>query len=204
MIPKCHQCPNPAFYSVGRNEAEMKNLCLSCWSILKQMNFMDFLQNASMYNNALDQMDTLVPIGVGRGRIPVAEIARAMSRSATYNNISIQNSNIGVVNTGNLARIDAAITISQSQGAEIAEFGARLKDLTETIVGNSEISEEIKRDLIDIVQTISDQAIASKTPSKVVVDTLFDRLKSMATDVTVVAAAAEKLYQAWEIVKTIL
>jgi len=29
----------------------------------------------------------------------------------TYNNISISNSNVGVVNTENLARIDAAITI---------------------------------------------------------------------------------------------
>lgn len=201
-MPQCHQCRNPAFYSVGKTDADMKNLCLSCWTMLEHTNFLKFLQNAAMLNNAMDQMDAVMPIGLNNGRIPVGEIARAMAKSNTYNNISIQNSNVGVVNTGNLARIDAAITMSK--GTETEEFGARLKDLTQAILSQEALAAETRQQLIEITQAISDQAIGSKAPSKVVVDTLFGRLKSLCSDVTVIAGATEKLQQAWEILKNAL
>lgn len=63
--------------------------------------------------------------------------------SRTYNNIRIANSNVGVINTGNLARIDAAITISA--GTEYAEFAARLKDVVEKIAADQAATAEMKR-----------------------------------------------------------
>jgi hypothetical protein len=65
-----------------------------------------------MLNHASDSMDNMLGgLGPPSPRIPVEAIARAASMARTYNNISISNSNVGVVNTENLARIDAAITI---------------------------------------------------------------------------------------------
>jgi hypothetical protein len=148
-----------------------------------------------MINQANDDIDATMGFGLRTGRIPVAEIARAASQSRTYNNIQISNSTVGVVNTGNLARIDAAITMSK--GTETEEFGARLKDLTQAILSETQISQELKQQMVEVVQAISDQAIGSKRPSDVVVTTLFGRLKELSSNVTVIAGAVEKLHQAW-------
>ncbi|WP_431014677.1 hypothetical protein [Bradyrhizobium pachyrhizi] len=146
-------------------------------------------------NQAADDMDSMLGMGVRTGgRIPVEALARAVSMSRTYNNIRIANSNIGVINTGNLARIDAAITISE--GTERAEFAARLKDLVESIASERAVAPEVKRELVEVTSAISDQAV-SKTPSKAVITTLFDKLVSMSSGVATIAAAVEKLYNAW-------
>jgi hypothetical protein len=110
-------------------------------------------------------------------------------------NINISNSNVGAVNTGNLARIDAAITMSK--GTEAEEFGARLKDLTQAILADTKVSAETKPHLVEVAQAISDQAIGSKRPSKIVVTTLFGRLQELAGNVTMIAGAVEKLHVAW-------
>jgi hypothetical protein len=174
-------------------------LCIACWSLVEDIQFRKWLQLSAMSNQALDDMDAMMPFGSSGGRIPVSDIARAASRSRTYNNIHITNSSVGVLNTGNLARIDAAITMSV--GTETAEFGARLKDLTDAIVNDSALNAELKQQMIEVVQAISDQAIGNKKPSEVVVTTLFGRLRDLASNATVIAGAVEKLHQAWLYVK---
>lgn len=196
----CHQCQRPALYRFGEG-AQSYVLCLSCYAVLEDIEFKKFLKLSAMLNQSMDAMDNVAPWGPRSERIPVAEIARAASASKTYNNISIANSNVGVVNTGNLAKIDAAITISTGNDQE--EFGARLKDLTEAIVNEASVSAELKQQLVEVVQAISDQVI-SKRPSKVVISTLFGRLKEMASNSTVIIVAAEKLQAAWSALSSML
>ncbi len=186
----CVQCSRPAFYQVENGVP----VCLTCWAIIQDIHFRNWLQNAAMLNQANDDMHALMPIGPVAGRIPVSDIAKAASRSRTYNHIHISNSNVGVVNTGHLARIDAAITISV--GTEKEEFGARLKDLTDAIVNEAALDAELRQQMVEVVQAISDQAV-SKTPSNIVATTLFERLKQLASDTAVIAVAVEKLHGAW-------
>lgn len=146
-------------------------------------------------NQAADEMDSMVGLGRTGGRIPVEALARAASVSRTYNNIRIANSNVGVINTGNLARIDAAITISQ--GTETAEFAARLKDLVEKIASEKSAAPDVKRELVEVTTAISDQVI-SKTPSKTVIRTLFSQLVHMSSGFSTIAAAVEELQKVWQ------
>ncbi len=193
---RCHQCSKAAFYQVGKDASKMVPLCLSCYVQLEHVNMMKFLQNAAMMNHAEAQMDAVVGLPPLSKPIPVAEIARAMAKSHTFNNIKISNSNVGVVNTGNLARIDAAITMSQHTDME--EFGARLKDLTDAILSDTKASKDEKQELAELTQAISDQVIGQKRPSGVVVATLFDKVRGLCGDFTTIAAAAEKLHDAWQ------
>jgi hypothetical protein len=142
MTTRCSQCPTPALYVIGDHGGE-RPLCLACYSKLEDINFRKFLMVAAGANQAADDMDSMVGLGRVGGRIPVEALARAASMSRTYNSIRIANSNIGVVNTGNLARIDAAVTISQ--GTEAAEFGARLKDLVEKIIADKAATNDQKK-----------------------------------------------------------
>lgn len=154
------------------------------------------LINAAMINHTLDDMDSVMGFGLTRGRIPVAEIARAASQSRTYNNIHVTNSNVGVINTGHLAKIDAAIEISK--GTDSEEFGARLKDLMEAIVNDATIDQQAKQQMTEVVQAISSEAVGSKAPSKIVVGALFSKLMELSVGVTAIGGAVEKLHAAWQ------
>jgi hypothetical protein len=84
-------------------------------------------------------MDAMMPIGLTGGRIPVVALANAVAKgSSVSNHINISNSNVGVVNTGDLARINAAITISQK--SDVAGVGLQIKALTEEIIKSKEAS----------------------------------------------------------------
>ena len=196
----CSQCHRPALYHFGEGAGSYA-LCLTCYAVLEDIEFKKFLKLAAMLNQSLDDMDSIAPFGPPSGRIPVAEIARAASRADTYNNIKIQNSTVGVVNTGNLQRIDAAITMSKGMDSE--EFGARLKDVTDTILKASELDAQTRQQMIEVVQAISDQVIGAK-PSRPVVSALFGKLKDMASNTTAIGVAVEKLHAAWTYLSTIL
>jgi hypothetical protein len=197
---RCSQCSNNAFYRIGNGTGGETSLCLQCLSIWEGIQFREWLKSSAMMNHASDSMDMLTGFGPPSPRIPVEAIARAASMSRTYNNISISNSNVGVVNTGNLARIDAAITMSK--GTEAEEFGARLKDLTQAILANSDLAKEQKQQLIEVAQTISDQAIGNKKPSSVVITSLFGAMRQLAGDVSIIGGAVEKLHEAWTHLQT--
>lgn len=191
----CSQCSRPALYEIGDGD-QRSYLCLSCYTIVDNIRFRNWLTAAAMSNQALDDMDAIIPIGPRSGRIPVAEIAKAALQASTYNNIHITNSNVGVINTGDLARIDAAITMAK--GTDLEEFGARLKDLTDAIMGSNDIVETLKQEMIEISKALSDQVIGSKKPSKTVISALFDKAKGLSSGIITISGGFEKLSQAWD------
>jgi hypothetical protein len=193
---QCSQCTRPAFWSIGDGAQGAHPLCLTCYAAFEQIQTMNFLKNAAMMNSAAEQMDFISGIGPTYKPIPVAEIARAMTRASTFNNINISNSKVGVVNTGDLARINAAIEITKGQPTE--EFGARLKALTETIANTAEGSNETKKALTELTKAIADQVLVERSPSSTVIDALFDRLVTASSGLTTILAAAEQLRAAWQ------
>jgi hypothetical protein len=191
---KCSQCHRTAFWRVG-DPPNAVPLCLSCYADFEHVQTIGFLKNAAMMNQANQQLDMVAGFGPTHTPIPVAEIARAMTKASTFNNINITNSSVGVVNTGDLVRINAAIEISKGQPTE--EFGARLKDLVEAITNTSEGNAETKRALTELTKAIADQVLVEKTPSRIVVDALFERLVSASTGLTTILGAVEQLRSVW-------
>ncbi|MET4630448.1 hypothetical protein ABIB83_007500 [Bradyrhizobium sp. I1.8.5] len=192
---QCQQCSRPAFWRVGESLESAMPLCLTCYATFQHVQTIEFLKNAAMLNNAAHQMDAVMPVGPMHQPIPVAEIARAMSKADTFNNIRISNSTVGAVNTGNLARINAAIEITKGQPTE--EFGAKLKLLTEAIANSNEANVEIRQDLEALTRAIADQVLVERSSSKVVTSTLFERLVTLSAGTTKILAAAEQLHAAW-------
>ncbi|MGJ5050347.1 hypothetical protein ACQR09_25055 [Bradyrhizobium oligotrophicum] len=195
MPLKCSQCQTPALYIVGDSEKSGTPLCLACWGRLQDITYRNFLMHAAGMNHASDEMDAMVGLGQIGARFPVEALAKAVSMSRTYNSIRVASSNIGVINTGNLARIDAAITISQ--GTDQAEFAARLKDLVETVAAEKAATPQQKKEIVEVASAISDQVI-SKTPSRTVIETLFTKLTSLASGASTIGAATKLLYEAWK------
>jgi hypothetical protein len=159
---RCQQCDRPAFYQVG--DAGIP-LCIHCWSILEETNFRASLMNAAMMNQAADDMDSIMGIGQMAGRIPVAAIAQAFRRGSVYNSINVSNSQIGVINTGDLAKIDAAITMTA--GSDADAVGRQLKALAEAIIEAKDVESETKKELIELLQGISEQVVSGRKKSVV-------------------------------------
>jgi hypothetical protein len=85
-----------------------------------------------MMNQVLDDMDMVTGFHTPGGRLPVVALARAMQRTHTLNNFSISKSQIGVLNTGSIEKIDAAITLSK--GSDVELITEQIKRLTEEVI----------------------------------------------------------------------
>ncbi|MBC8051181.1 MAG: hypothetical protein H7X92_13705 [Chitinophagales bacterium] len=104
-----------------------------------------------MMNQALHDFDMVTGIPSSDGRLPVQALAQAMRKSHTLNNIHISQSQIGVLNTGSIQRIDAAITLSK--GSDVEEIGAQIVGLTQAVIQSKELDTAQQNEIIDLTET---------------------------------------------------
>ncbi|WP_417684224.1 hypothetical protein [Roseibium sp.] len=145
--------------------------------------------NASMMNHAMDEMDMVTGIRLGGDRIPVSQLAQAMSRPMTNNHITISNSSVGVLNTGDLAKINAVITITE--GSDVEELGQNIKDFAQAVLDSDEVTKEDKHDIGELLGTLSEQ-IAGKR-SKPVIESILKGIEDRVKSVNTLWAFAEKI-----------
>ena len=188
---KCHQCDRPAFYSVG-DDSQAVPLCLHCHEKWSRIQSIQFLQNAAMINHALDEMDMVTGLHSTEGRLPVQALAHAMQKGHTLNNFTISQSQIGVLNTGSIEKIDAAITLSKGSDAEL--IGVEIRALTEAVIQSQELDDKEKSDIIDLTETLSEEVVGKRKPATIsaVMKEIVDRVNGVAA----LASAANKLRDA--------
>jgi hypothetical protein len=158
---KCHQCERPAFYEL---EGRIR-VCLDCYYKINQIHNIQFLQNAAMANQALDDMDMISGMRTVGGRVPIAALAAA-TRGAdrtVYNNIKISQSTVGVINTGDLAKIDAVITLTKETDAE--QIGVYLQELTQVILDSQKSTIADRQELIDLIKSLAEQIQSARKKS---------------------------------------
>ena len=190
---KCNQCDRPGIYVYG----EDKHLCLNCHSQVMELqmrerehNLKEALLNAALMNQAQDEIESFSPLGFRGNRIPVAAIAQASSRGdTTMNHISISGSNIGVLNAGDRAKIDAVVTITDGSDAE--ELGLAIKDLAQCVIDSNEIQENCKREVGELLAALTEQITGTR--SKSVLTSLLDGIKSRVETANSVWTLAERV-----------
>ena len=110
----------------------------------------------------------------------------------TFNNFNISESNIGVINTGEVERIDLAMGSLQKDGA--TELVEALGDFTQTILNIDQMPPADKNELLEQVAEVSEQiALPSDRRKKGIVRALVDRIKNTATTFADIAAVWSKL-----------
>lgn len=182
---KCNQCDRPALY---RYDGGLY-LCLSCNAVMQENNFREFLMNAAMMNHAMDEIGMVTGFSIEGGRIPVSALVQAMSRPMTNNHITISNSSVGVLNTGDLAKINAVITITEGSDAE--ELGRTIKEFAQAVVDSDAITKEQKHEVGELLGTLSEQ-IAGKR-SKPVIGSVLKGIEQRVSSVNVLWGFAEKI-----------
>ncbi len=105
-------------------------------------------------------MDAILGMPRTKPRIPVEQIAHAIARSPTLNNFVINNSQVGVLNTGSINRIDAAITLSK--GSDVEPIMEQIRSLVEAVIASDEIDASDKNEIIDLTDATAEEIVGRR------------------------------------------
>jgi hypothetical protein len=189
---RCNQCPRPAFYLVGQDDDIP--LCIDCYEKVSRIEYRDFIQNAAMTNHAMDEMDAISGFPIAGGRMPIGDLVKMGQKLNTYNNITISESQIGVVNTGDLVRIDAAITLSK--GSDVEEVGRHVGALAQAVMDSGQIDAQQRAEIVELLQELSDQAIKGRKKS--VMSSIMRSISEKTSGIIGLATLSDKLLNALE------
>lgn len=107
------------------------------------------------------------------------------------NNFNITQSQIGVLNTGSIQRIDAAITLSK--GSDVELIGQHIRSLTESVIQSPDLDDRKKADIIDLTETLAEEVVGKRKPATI--KAVMKELTEHVTNTTALFGAAQKLWE---------
>jgi hypothetical protein len=190
---KCCNCDKPAIYAVGP-EGEQLPFCLDCNLKHVQMLAIQNDQLERSLNYATEQMEAIVGISGILPRFPQRQVRVIEGGTVTLNNIHVSNSNIGILNTGNLEIIDSAITqLNQDSGAQ--EISGALSKLATAIAASDELSVEKQNEAMQLLSVIATEATAPKQKRRGVI------VKPLLASLATIIQTSASLIQIWQSVE---
>jgi len=179
---KCYQCDRPPMYEVG--EACIP-LCLECYFKLMQIEQQKYENNERMLNYLHDQASAIVGIPSLFPRFPPRPQPVIVS-GAKLQNINVNNSVVGTINTGSIGTVDQSISaLIQTGEPKLAEA---IKSLSEAILQSGDLTRNQKNELIESLSVLSKEAATplEQRQNTVAVSLLEKAIKltSLANDIT--------------------
>jgi hypothetical protein len=180
---KCHNCSNQAMFLVDLDNARLP-LCLDC--------DLKFVQSTVLRNDMLERelnfLAQTVDMVTGLpGLTPRFPLRQAVTvKGLTLNNIKVDRSTIGVLNTGIIGTVDAAVTVLKQSGEpNAAEIFSKL---TESVANDSELTSDQKNQILELLSVLSTEATAPKAKRRgAAMMPLLGRLSTLASGTAAVA-----------------
>lgn len=185
---KCYQCSTPAMYQVGEQSIP---LCLNCYFKFSQIQQQELENHERHANYLLDQISASVgmpPIGP---RFPVRPRPVHIG-GVKLNNISVNNSVVGAINTGSIGSVDQSISALVQLGEPKASEA--VKALSEAILQSGDLTQNQKNELIEILSLVAQEAA---TPVETRRNSVAIPLIEKATKITGLANDISDIGQKW-------
>lgn len=192
-MPKCSQCDRPALYAVNSDAGQVP-LCLQCGALHQSIIDRQLAALERQQETALDQMEMVAGVRLpGRRRtLPPPPV---IVGGSTFHNITIRNSNVGVVNTGHLHQVDTAVSVIGRQGD--AQLAGALKRLTEAVVASTTMESALKEETVEILSVLSAEATTAKEQRRsAAARPLLARLRELLSTSADLAVVAQALWPA--------
>lgn len=192
---KCSQCNGP-FFAYGGWQGLTHPLCQSHWTSFQETLLKMQDQNYRGMNFALTQMeDTIGMRGLfGRYEVPSPKPTTVLG-DLILNNIKIDRSAIGVLNTGSIVgsiqHIDASLSILNKEPSTQA-FQKAIKEFTEAVLKSTEASNDQKANILELMSAIADEARQPKEKRR---STVAKSLLQTAQETVSVIATLHTLWQ---------
>jgi len=179
---KCYQCSNPAMYQVGEQKIP---LCLDCYFKYSQIVQRDLENNERMMNYLSDQIAASVGMPPMGPRFPPRPQPVHIG-DVKLNNISVNNSVVGTINTGSIGSIDQSISVLNQLGEP--SLADAIKGLSEAILQSGDLSRNQRNELVEILSVLAKEAATpQEARQSTVAQTLLDKamkITSLANDIT--------------------
>lgn len=185
---KCCQCDKPAMYQVGEQNVP---LCLDCYFKLSQIQQQQMESNERMMNYLSDEIAASVGMPPMGPRFP-ARPQPVVVAGTKLQNIHVNNSVVGTINTGSIGTVDQSISaLVQSGEPALADA---IKKLSEAILQSGDLTRNQKNELVESLSVISKEAA---TPKEVRQNTVALSLLEKAMKVTALANDITDVCQKW-------
>ena len=157
-MPSCSQCGKPAIISVDNNP-----LCVDCYLKFQQaMQIQD-----TMYVQEMNYLTDMMEATVGLyGVLPKYKVRQPVVHQSplTFHNIKVDQSVIGSINTGEVQRIDVAMSHIKTSGNE--QLVKALKEFTEAVIAETKLDAELKNQIIEQISFLTSQSALPKEKRK--------------------------------------
>jgi predicted regulator of amino acid metabolism with ACT domain len=191
MSVKCHNCEKPAMFMVGPEDQQIP-LCLDCQLKLTNISATQSDRLEREINFITAQAESAVGLHGILPRYPERQVRVIQGGTVTLNNISISDSAIGVLNTGNLEMVDSAISVLKNDPAT-KEVSEALKQLTDSIAAANDLGSKEKNEAIEILSVVASEAAAPNDKRKV---SVVNRLLAQFPTLIQTSAAVVDIWQA--------
>jgi len=151
-MAKCYQCSTPAMYLIGDENVP---LCLDCYYKFAhiQQQQLENLERASNYCS--DQIWQSVGLPPQGPRFPPRP-RPVLVGNAQLNNISVNNSVVGTINTGSIESVDQSITALVQTGEP--EAAKAVKTLSEAVLQSNDLTTNQRNELVEILSLVAREA----------------------------------------------
>lgn len=192
---QCGQCGRRALYGAQEAGDRTIPLCLQCYLVWTQIKASQVDALTRQANILVGQMEFTGGLAPGAlPRLPERNVVQV--KDVTLNNIRIDNSTIGVINTGHIGAVDAAVTVLRQGGA--GSLADAFKELTESVAGAPDLAEDRKAEVIELLSAISTEAVAPPAERRrAVVMPLLERAAAL-------VGGAASLAELWERVRPLI
>jgi hypothetical protein len=152
----CYNCGKPAMVQHEDQAGNKFPLCLDCHAKLVQasMQRSEMLERA--YNFFAQQMDNIAPWGPPTPRFPERKPPIIHTGELTLNNIKVDRSTIGVLNTGSIEMVDSAVTVLHQAGND--QLSDAIRELTQAVVSSTELASKQKNELVQLLSVVASEA----------------------------------------------
>lgn len=176
-------------FAVQDEHGSTAALCLDCNLKLTQLRTIQNAERERLTNFVIDQAESATGIYGALPRFPERHLIQG--GTVTLNNIKISNSNIGVLNTGNLEIVDSAVTAIREAGDP--DLSAAFLNLSQAVISEQQLAPNDKNKILEVLSVISSEAAAPKQKRRA--SAIRPLLQEIATLASGAAGLAELFHQ---------
>ena len=169
-------------YQVGEQNIP---LCLDCYFKFSQIQQQQLENNERMINYWSDEMAAQVGMPPMGPRFPQRPRPVHVG-GVKLNNISVNNSVVGTINTGSLGSVDQSISALVQLGEPA--MAEAIKSLSEAVLRSADLTQNQRNELVEILSVLAKEASTPKESRRgAVAQTLLDKamkITSLANDMT--------------------
>ena len=185
--PSCSQCGRPAYCRFHGHP-----LCVDHYAKVQEVEQAEFARNAALLNylgRQFHQVSGLEGLLPPPPQLAIPQPVTYVGQGA-FQNIQVDRSSIGSLNTGFIHNLDARVTTLRQIGQD--KLASQLQQLTEAVITSTELAQETKQESIELLSSLTNEILK---PSQ---DRSKSLIKSITATLTQLLSSASSIATIWQ------